>query len=455
MTKILDILNELESTSSRKDKESILESHKTNPLLQRVLSITMDPRLNFYIKKIDQVDTSVLDDEDDDQLTLSEGLDFIVNELSTRKMTGNTARSALNLTMESMRKDDREVLRRVLLRDLRCGVKVPTVNKIFGEDFIHVHPVMLCEAFSAAGIERIFEENDEVIVQLKADGARASIAVHKDKVIVQTRSGEILDLNGRFDFLTSICPGFVIDGELLTRKNGKIESRKVSNGIMNSIGHGTADPADVARVFMKAWDIIPLETWESKKKGDQKYIDRLQSLKDVLSNIADKSIELIEYHFVKTIEEANEICDAWMASGEEGAIVKSPNQLWENKRSKDAIKIKAERTGEFRVVGFEYGREGKQFEGMLGALIVATDDEEVLSNVGGGFSVDQRKNWLGYGSPEAMMEANLIVELKFNEVIRSRARATYALFLPRFLVVRYDKSTTNTLEELKAPPKGQ
>jgi len=447
---ILQILNQLQETSSRLDKEEILRKNKENALLQRVLSVTMDPRLNFYIKKIDQVETSVLDDESDTSTTLDEGLDFIIGQLSTRKITGNAARAALNLTMENMTSEDREVLRRVMLRDLRCGVKVPTVNKIFGEDFIHVHPVMLCEAFSAAGIERIFEENDEVIVQLKADGARASIAVYEDKVIVQTRSGEILDLHGRFDFLTLICPGFVIDGELLTRKNGKIESRKVSNGIMNSIGHGTADPADVARVFMKAWDLIPLPTWESKKKGNQKYKDRISALRDVIAQITDGTIELIEQHIVKTPEEANEICAEWMANGEEGAIIKSPNQLWENKRSKDAIKIKAERTGEFRVVGFEYGREGKQFAGMLGALIVATDDGKVVSNVGGGFSVDQRRNWLGYDTPEAMMEANLIVELKFNEVIKSRARETYALFLPRFLVVRYDKTETNTLEELQA-----
>lgn len=446
---ILDILNQLDSTSSRLEKEKILNENKDNVLLQRVISITMDPRLNFYIKKIDKVETSVIDDIDSN-VTLDEALDFIISKLSNRKLTGNAARAALNLTMEAMTVEDREVLRRVLLRDLRCGVKVPTVNKIFGEDFIHVHPVMLCEAFSAAGIERMFEENEEVIVQLKADGARASIAVYNDKVVVQTRSGEILDMHGRFDFLTLICPGYVIDGELLTRKNGKIETRKVSNGIMNSIGHGTADPADVARVFMKAWDLIPLDNWESKKKGNQKYEVRVQALSDVIAHITDGTIELIESRRAKTPEEANDICSEWMANGEEGGILKSPNQIWENKRSKDAIKVKAERTGEFRVVGFEYGREGKQFEGMLGALIVATDDEQVLSNVGGGFSVKERETWLGYGSPEAMMEANLIVELKFNEVIKSRARTTYALFLPRFLVVRRDKTETNTLEELKA-----
>lgn len=451
---ILTILNQIEKTSSRKDKEAILEANKNNETLKRVLHISMDPRLNFYIKKIDKIEKSVLDEEFQ-EITLEEGLNFIVDRLSTRQITGNAARLALNETLEKMNEEDREVLRRVLLRDLRCGIKIPTVNKIFGDDFVHVHPVMLCNPFDAQSIEELFNNKaGYVIVQLKADGARVSIAVEQNQVVIQTRSGEILDMQGRFDFLKDICPGYVIDGEFLTRdSDGKVESRKVSNGIMNSIGHGTANPADVQRVFMKAWDFIPYQNWSQKiptESGLTAYEERLSALNEIIQKIEDRSIEMIETHRVKTFEEADDLCSSWMATGEEGAILKSPSLIWENKRSKNAIKIKAERTGELRVIGFEYGREDKQFEGQLGALIVGTDDGEVVSRVGGGFSNEERENWLGYGSPEAMMEANLIVELTFNEVIKASGRKTYALFLPRFNVVRTDKKETNTLKELQS-----
>lgn len=453
MSTILSILNQLEATSSRKAKEAILEENKLNETLKRVLQISMDPRLNFYIKKFDKIEKSILDEEYQ-ELTLEEGLNFIVDHLATRRVTGNAARVALQEVMEKMSEGDREVLRRVILRDLRCGVKVPTVNKIFGDDFVHIHPVMLCDPFSTENINRMFASNAYVILQLKADGARVSIAVQQDSVVIQTRSGEILDMHGRFDFLKDICPGYVIDGEFLTRDDtGKIETRKISNGIMNSIGHGTASKEDVARVFMKAWDMIPYENWVNKIPTEYSptcYEDRLKNLDELISKISDGSIEMIETHRVKTIEEANAFCANWMANEEEGGIFKTPDLQWENKRSKNAIKVKAERTGEFRVLGFEYGREGKQFEGMLGALIVGTDDGKVLSNVGSGFSQKERETWLGYDSPEAMIEANLIVELTFNEVIKAGNRETYALFLPRFNVIRTDKKETNTLEELQA-----
>jgi hypothetical protein len=48
---ILDIINELASIGSTKEKEAIIRRHKDNELLKRVFRMTYDGKLQYYIKK--------------------------------------------------------------------------------------------------------------------------------------------------------------------------------------------------------------------------------------------------------------------------------------------------------------------------------------------------------------------------------------------------------------------
>ena len=49
---ILDILKELEATSSRLEKEAILKREQNNALLKQVFFLAYDPFTQFYIRKI-------------------------------------------------------------------------------------------------------------------------------------------------------------------------------------------------------------------------------------------------------------------------------------------------------------------------------------------------------------------------------------------------------------------
>jgi ATP-dependent DNA ligase len=483
MTKILHILNELEATSSRLDKEAIVAKHADNELFKRVLSVSMDPKLNFHISK-----TPTERYNNGDITTLDSAIDFILNEFATRKRTGNNAKAAYATLLGTLDPEDATVLERVIKRDLRCGVKSATVNKILGENFIYEHPVLLCEKQSVKAINRLFENNEYIFCQLKSDGARATIAVFEDKVVVQTRSGEVLDFGDRFDYLLNYLVGWVLDGELLTRTNGIVDDRKVSNGIINKIHNGTASSEELDKVFLTAWDMIPLQNFITKKKTTVAYDKRLDELAYHISGIEPHNIELIESVKVTSYEEAKIIFDEWMSNGEEGAILKAPCLQWEDKRSKDAVKIKAENTADLKIIGWEYGREGKQYAGMLGALVLGTRDDELEVNAGGGYSEKDRATFLGFsqnrveyydefgpenkfskfytidgifdkdlffaGLPEVIeSEVNQIIgniaEILYNEVIKSKGKDKSSLFLPRFVKLRFDKKEANSIKELK------
>ena len=49
---ILQILEDINSDSKRGHKQALIEKHKDNQLFLRVLTLALDPYVNFYIRKI-------------------------------------------------------------------------------------------------------------------------------------------------------------------------------------------------------------------------------------------------------------------------------------------------------------------------------------------------------------------------------------------------------------------
>lgn len=75
---------------------------------------------------------------------------------------------------------------------------------------------------------------------------------------------------------------------------------------------------------------------------------------------------------------------------------------------------------------------------MLGALICATDDGKLVVNVGTGFTEEQRDF-------SNVPDIDSIVEVKYNVVIGKKDSDVKSLFLPVYVGLRTDKTTTNTL----------
>ena len=217
--------------------------------------------------------------------------------------------------------------------------------------------------------------------------------------------------------------------------------------IVNKVIQGTASEEEMNSLYLTTWDFFPLENFLTKKKTKYHYLLRWADLNHFVSGNNLPNIVLSETEVVKTYAEAKEIINFWMARGEEGGVLKSPKLEWENKRSKDAIKIKAEHTGEFVIVGWEYGEEGKQFQHGLGGLIVETRCGKLRTKIGKGFKENERLTFLGYEDPNDLI--GKVVECKYNSAIIAKDGDQHSLFLEKFVKIRFDKNEANSLEELK------
>ena len=147
-------------------------------------------------------------------------------------------------------------------------------------------------------------------------------------------------------------------------------------------------------------------------------------------------------------------------------MLKDLDMLWENKRSKTILKLKAEDPNEFEVIGYKEG-VGK-LTGNLGSLEIASSDRLVVASMSG-YSLKLRSeiysNLTGNPVPYSMIvdgentpymahpgdsEINIgsIISCIHNGKIKSRDSDIWSVFLPRYSEIRLDKTVANSFAEI-------
>lgn len=440
-----EIVQALRATNSQLDKVSILkDAIQMNPHFKTVLIATYDPFINYYIKKIPDYNAW----NSPSNYSISTFVKDVQHNISGRKITGNAAKVYLSKCLERLHKDDAAVGELIIARDLKAGVSVGLINKA-SPGLIAEYPVMLCSKLTEK-IKTKFKM--PCYGQLKLDGMRVNIIVNEDRSVkLYTRNGLEFHAVPVFEKYIQekfghVNKAFVLDGEMVAVENdGSIMARKKSNGICNKAIKETISDLELAQLRYVAWDIVPYEEWKSGV-SNIKYSQRFNDISSLFKEYSEENVDLEKIVCVQNIEinswyDAQVMYDKVRKLGEEGIILKDPNGIWENARVQYQIKMKAEEVADLQVIGIQEGT-GK-YEGKLGAFILATSCGELEVSVGSGLSDEQRDL---YFSPNMIGK---IVAIKYNEIIESKGSTKKSLFLPIFDELRMDKTTANTLKELK------
>lgn len=439
---VLKILNEVAATSSKLEKQAILEKNKKNDMLKRVIFLALDPFTQFYIRKIPEYKTVVARG--------SHNLNYALDQLevlSTRKATGHAAINHLKYLLENIDShDDAKVIERIIAKDLKAGFAESTTNKVW-PGLIHEYPVMLASGYDEKLIKKM---HFPAFAQLKFDGMRFNAIVEKGKVTYRSRNGKPIDLLGNMedDFIKLASSvkaftgkNFVFDGELVVvDEKGNILDRKTGNGILNKAIKGTISDEEASRVRARLWDIIPVEDF---RKGifAQPYSTRLQVIESCVFGY-DK-IKFVDTHNVKDIDEAQKLFNKYLAKGEEGIILKNPFGIWEDKRASHQIKFKSEKECDLLCVDWYPGEPGTKYEKKLGGLTLESSDGIIKVNVGSGFTDEMRDKYTKKNT------VGKIIAVKYNDRIVDKNTGQESLFLPVFLEVREDKTKADSSKAIK------
>jgi hypothetical protein len=223
----LQIIKQIASIASTNAKKAILQENASNQILKQCFYYAYNPRFNYWIKA-DGLATSV--GLGNVNLDTFKKLDFLI----AREVTGNTARSFMTQYLNTLTKEDQELVVNIMNHDLRCGASDTLAMKVWPK-LVPEYPVMLASKMDEKAVKYLtpFEKKSNAfVVQTKMDGGRLLTKIDSDgNVIYMSRNGSALDLFGVFDLDLSQFKGQVLDGELIVKTTDGKPDRKTGNGI--------------------------------------------------------------------------------------------------------------------------------------------------------------------------------------------------------------------------------
>ena len=415
------VISSLEDHPSRLNKEAIIEAEKDNVELFEGFRLALSPYITFGVKKVPSHSGP------DGQGLPWQAFKELCHLLQTRQLTGDAARDAIELALSaSTGRQWNDWYRRILIKDLRCGVSEKTINKIV-KDAVPVFECML--AHDGANHEK--KVKGKKLLEPKLDGVRVLTLVDMNSrtVTMYTRNGKILE---NFSHITKsleenidlIGRSVMLDGEMISTS---------FQALMKQV-HRKSDVKSDDAVLM-LFDIIPLSEFQVGKSilGQKRRTNLLKGMTEIFNKIGNIGIvPQLEVDLDTAVGEMQFIAfnkDA-IDNGYEGIMIKDLDAKYECKRSVSWLKQKPFIEVSLTIVGIEPGT-GKN-EGKMGAAICeGTEDGKFIRvNVGSGWTDDQR----------AEIDDQVIgqvLEVRADAITRSQdSEDVYSLRFPRALRFR-------------------
>lgn len=456
---ILEILEKLSNTRSTNDKQRILENEKENETLKQVFFLAYSPYVNFFIRKIPEIE------KNENTITLDNAIEKLQN-VYERKITGNIARhDYIKELLENLSEENAEVIKRVILKNLKCGCSAKTYNKI--NNVIPIFPRYLAKNYDDKNKKKLIPP---YFVQLKSDGARCCALITDNNVEYYTREGNqyMIDVpkidNELIKVRDSLGYDVMIDGEMVMVDEDGVCNRQQSNGIVNKAIRNTISTKEMNSLRFYVWDCVSMSSFVSNIEKIP-YYERFSRLSPINNNCIKKgdSIQISPSQVVDTLEEAEKISEQYIKDGEEGSLVKSNNGFWENKRSNHMLKIKDDLECDLIVVGWKPKNDTKVMNKGIGSLICETSDGKLRVSISSGLSYSQ----CGYNkiynenmedfeyvydeSFDLDQYTGKIVPVTYNSIISRKNDDKFSLFLPRIDIdkIRDDKFEADSFDLLK------
>ena len=422
---ISEFLSELNESNSSNYKISTLKKYQNSEIVKQLLKLTYDKNnFNFGMSRTRLL--GILNESN-----FPEGIDKIDDYLdllqeNSGKLSGNSAKEFYSLLLQKLTEDSRVILLNILGRDLKCGINIKNINKVF-KNLIPKPNYMRCAVFSEKLVKKI---HFPAILQLKMDGTYREFNVSNGTVSAKTRAGEEYFNPVLFKEMMNFPDGYYM-GELTI--DG--ESRFTGNGLINSLN----PPLD--KIIFTCWDFLTFDEYTGKVKTS--YIDRFNRLQNLIENRDFKQIKLVENHIVNNVSEALKQVSLWMSEGLEGGVLKDFNNTFKNGTSNTQLKIKLKVDAEMRITGFTEGTPGTKREGKIGAIQFA-NDEGTIKGQCSGFSDAELEEF----SKNKDSLIGKIISVEFNDITKAENNEYYALSHPRFIEIRNDKSETDDLKKV-------
>src|SRR6056300_2110396 len=427
-----EIIAKLEADNSRLAKEQIIQEAMQEGLDEffEGVKMALDPLYTFGVKQVPV--------KEENEVLSAQGCEWkifkeLADKLHARELTGHAARDAIELTMGVATAEQwNGFYRRILIKDLRCGVSEKTVNKIAKKFPQYAIPVFTCQlAHDSANHEKKMTGKKQV--EVKLDGVRVLAVCKNGKVETFSRNGKQFHnfphIIAEIEQVLAEKPApydCVLDGEVMSAN---------FQDLMKQVHR--KDNVQSEDAVLHLFDFIPLADFQ-KGVWDKPQTYRSNLVKywvleneSVLKHVQALEWEEVDLSTPEGERRFVELNKAAVDGGYEGVMIKDVDAPYECKRTHAWLKAKPfiEVTLEVKDVEEGTGRN----EGRLGALVCAGEDDGrmVQVNCGSGFSDSDRDSF--WNSRSSLI--GQLVEVRADAITKNQD-GTYSLRFPRFKTFR-------------------
>jgi len=421
-----DIISQLEADNSRLGKEAIIKAaHESNlPEFFEGVTMALDPLVTFGVKQVPERKNL-----EPGQGLVWETFVELAMRLAGRDLTGHAARDAIELAM-SVATDEQwnGWYRRILIKDLRCGVSEKTVNKVVPGTV----PVFTCAlAHDSAKHEKKMVGKKQI--EIKLDGVRVITTIRGNKVEMFSRNGKQFHNFGHIiaeiEEVLKEHPApypLMLDGEVMSAN---------FQDLMKQVHR--KDNVEANDAVLHLFDLAPLGCfrnglWDKPQSERSEFVKAwVAEHSSVLKHVQALDWETVDLDTTEGQKRFVDLNKAAVDGGYEGVMIKDPDAPYECKRTHAWLKAKPfiEVTLEVKEIEEGTGRN----EGRLGAFVCSgTDDgKDIRVNVGSGFSDANRDDFWNHRDS---IIGNL-VEVRADAITQNQD-GTYSLRFPRFKTFR-------------------
>lgn len=450
LSQFIDAISRAEETNSRNEKIQILDEIKANKFLKQVCKFVFNNLITLgvtgdFLKLEDIEHSDVLFKND---LEVFTSFNFMIDELSSRRISGNAARKVVKDFIEALPDHSyQHWFLGFIDKKFVTGFSVGSIVKIY-PGLKSLCEVQTAETWTPS--MKIDFEKEDWISEYKIDGMRMTVLTNDAGVpIFLSRDSKPLP-EENLKFLIPILEkalvnGYVLDGEIYASDwNTTVSISKSINPHPN---------ADSLRYFI--FDCIPKADF-MRGQCSMSLKDRISKLNEFVDN--NSRIVRIPQFKINSEDDLNNQLEDSIKAGYEGLIIKDRNSGYEGKRKLSWLKVKKFYTEDFRIVKTVPGT-GKysvkptleackkavidlelqvtaedifsQVSSFLGAFVIQTGENKEC-NVGSGFSDSQRIYFSFLDQTEGL--SGRLCEVTFQEKTKD-----FSLRFPTFHRLRIDR----------------
>ena len=322
-------------------------------------------------------------------------------------------------------------------------------------------PYPFCLAYPLEKETKELGNSDEWLVEYKWDGIRGQIIRRNDEVFIWSRGEELV--TEQFPEITEVVKAmkgnFVIDGEILAVKDGKVLN---FNELQKRLNRKTLTKKMLSEIPIEvfAYDLLELENNDLREKPISA---RRALLEELLLNESPQNIKISKSLDFEKWEELDLLRDNSREVNSEGLMLKQKNSPYHSGRKKgdwwkwkinpftiDAVLIYAQKgSGRRSAYYTDYTFAVKNGDALvtIAKAYSGLTDKEIME-----VSRFVTKNAIEKFGPVRTVKAELVFEIAFEGIgFSNRHKSGVALRFPRIARWRKDKTVDeiDSLEEIK------